>query len=425
MGISVQCEEDIDLLEQTVDTDLAFELVHRLLIQVNKKEKNRERSLQSLLDSCVPEEGRIIRFEDELKLIQQLKQLSDRLSTKSHVDLLSKYCVVGLCGGFSAGKSGFANTILGDYYLPEDVSPTTAIPTYVVYGDTEIIWAYLHNGSIYQLSRELLQAMSHAFEEQYHIAFSAIIDSIVLQTPRMTYRNLMILDTPGYSAAQGDRKQNQKDASKAIQALQEADGIICLVNVNNGDLTTDDLYFLKNLNSKAQPLFVVTKRDLKSDADARQVCQKVRDTAEREGLNPVAVTAFTTQEEEHELDGTTLCLDYLKAMENTSKGSAPFAKQVFDVLDEIIQNVDSRITTLTKGQSELIQALRQYPAPLRAAGLVQYIANYEQEIQDMKVYAASIRKKETLSKQDWSESAFENERKFLKSYGKLAASTRK
>ena len=95
------------------------------------------------------------------------------------------------------------------------------------------------------------------------------------------------------------------------------------------------------------------------------------------------------------------------------------------MLDEIIQNVDSRITTLTKGQSELIQALRQYPAPLRAAGLVQYIANYEQEIQDMKVYAASIRKKETLSKQDWSESAFENERKFLKSYGKLAASTRK
>ena len=85
-------------------------------------------------------------------------------------------------------------------------------------------------------------------------------------------------------------------------------------------------------------------------------------------------------------------------MENTSKGSAPFAKQVFDVLDEIIQNVDSRITTLTKGQSELIQALRQYPAPLRAAGLVQYIANYEQEIQDMKVYAASIRKKRNTVK---------------------------
>ena len=398
MGISVQCEEEFDLLEQTVDTDLAFELVHRLLIQEDKKEKNKERSIQSLLDSCIPEEGRIIRFDDELKLIQKLKQLSDQLSTKNHVDLLSKYCVVGLCGGFSAGKSGFANTILGDYYLPEDVSPTTAIPTYVVYGDTEIIWAYLHNGSICQLSRELLQAMSHAFEEQYHIAFSAIIDSIVLQTPRMTYRNLMILDTPGYSAAQGDRKQNQKDASKAIQALQEADGIICLVNVNNGDLTTDDLYFLKNLNSKAQPLFVVTKRDLKSDADARQVCQKVRDTAEREGLNPVAVMAFTTQEEEHELDGTTLCLDYLKAMENTSKGSAPFAKQVFDVLDEIIQNVDSRISTLVKEQSEQIQALRQYPAPLRATGLVQYIANYEQEIQDMKVYAASIRKKRNTVK---------------------------
>ena len=398
MGISVQCEEDIDLLEQTVDTDLAFELVHRLLIQVNKKEKNKERSLQSLLDSCVPEEGRIIRFEDELKLIQQLKQLSDRLSTKSHVDLLSKYRVVGLCGGFSAGKSGFANTILGDNYLPEDVSPTTAIPTYVVYGDTDIIWAYLHNGSVCQLSRELLQAMSHTFEERYHIAFSAIIDSIVLQTPKMIYKNLMILDTPGYSAAQGDRKQNQKDTTKAIQALQEADGIMCLVSVNNGDLTTDDLHFLKNLNAKAQPLFVVTKRDLKSDADARQVCQKIRETATREGLNPFAVTAFTTQEEEHELDGTTFCGDYLKAMENTSKRDAPFAKQVCDVLDGIIQKVDSRISTLVKEQSEQIQALRQYPAPLRATGLVQYIANYEQEIQDMKVYAASIRKKRNTVK---------------------------
>ncbi len=60
---------------------------------------------------------------------------------------------IPLIGAFSSGKTSLLNTLIGDEWLPTDISPETAYPTEVSYGDeTKILALDAHSGVLLEIS---------------------------------------------------------------------------------------------------------------------------------------------------------------------------------------------------------------------------------------------------------------------------------
>ncbi|MGI8315273.1 dynamin family protein [Halobacillus mangrovi] len=79
---------------------------------------NEEKSIESVLDN-------VDRTLSNVKDIKGLEELVDQLKNKKE-RLRNRHYTVALFGAFSAGKSSFANALLGDKVLPVSPNPTTA-----------------------------------------------------------------------------------------------------------------------------------------------------------------------------------------------------------------------------------------------------------------------------------------------------------
>lgn len=69
---------------------------------------------------------------------------------------------VAFVGGFSAGKSSLINAILGNYWLPESVKPTTAVPTHVrasINGN--------HSALVHYLSKKEVEDLEDLIHEDF------------------------------------------------------------------------------------------------------------------------------------------------------------------------------------------------------------------------------------------------------------------
>ncbi|ARI77334.1 dynamin family protein [Halobacillus mangrovi] len=79
---------------------------------------NREKSIESVLANVDRTLSIVKDIQGLEELVQQLKKKKERLRNRHYT--------VALFGAFSAGKSSFANALLGDHVLPVSPNPTTA-----------------------------------------------------------------------------------------------------------------------------------------------------------------------------------------------------------------------------------------------------------------------------------------------------------
>lgn len=211
----------------------------------------------SARDTCPTE---ALNYRDLIALEEALEDLV------AFPDLANK-TVVGIGGGFSAGKSRFINTLLSNDLLPEALEPTTAIPSYLVAGAHEVIRALNQFDHDVELDRPALQAITHAFPKHYRqahdveIGFAHMLRLLMIHDPNLPWQNLAFLDTPGYSKPDHPRSA-QADRQIALRQLKEADQILWLLNANNGSIRRDDIEFLRDLNHPTPIFFVITQADL-------------------------------------------------------------------------------------------------------------------------------------------------------------------
>lgn len=211
----------------------------------------------SARDTCPTE---ALNYRDLIALEDALEDLV------AFPDLANK-TVVGIGGGFSAGKSRFINTLLNNDLLPEALEPTTAIPSYLVSGTHEVIRALNQFDHDVELDRSALQAITHAFPRHYRqahgveVGFAHMVRLLMIHDPHLPWQNIAFLDTPGYSKP--DHPQSaQADRQIALRQLKEADQILWLLNAKNGSIRRDDIEFLRDLNHPTPIFFVVTQADL-------------------------------------------------------------------------------------------------------------------------------------------------------------------
>lgn len=192
-------------------------------------------------------------------MLEQIKQLplqpEDRAFIKS-IEAQAKLenVTLGVFGSFSVGKSALINELLEQRgLLPTHTNETTALPTYIVGGDTDCITTVYFDGHEEMITREQLQQLKAGGNieniEYVHIQ---------CQSPDWL-TSFTVIDTPGRNT----KYQAHIDASE--QALTTSDAVIYVMPWQG--LTLEDVVYIKHI-LRYQPnlCFVINKVDEVNEA---------------------------------------------------------------------------------------------------------------------------------------------------------------
>lgn len=216
---------------------------------------------------------------------------------KNHIDLLKYYChfpalfnkkVVAVGGRFSSGKSTFINKLLGGKQLSADINPTTSVPTHLLKGERNIIYAQNFLKRVVELTVEEFKFLVHDDKGSFGSSVSRLFTSVYIEKEEFPWDNLALLDTPGYSKPEGE-DDVVTDKNIAQQQLNSADYILWLISAEDGTITEDDINFLSKVYAHIPKLIVVNKADKKSEEDIEDVVALIKQTLGNRNIKYVDV----------------------------------------------------------------------------------------------------------------------------------------
>lgn len=224
------------------------------------------------------------------KLNEAIIELEELVSFSA----LANKTVVGIGGGFSAGKSTFINSLIGKDLLPSKVTPTTAIPTYLALGEAEEIRAVNIFGNAVPIDREAVNALCHDFRERHDVQPKSFIKFLTITTPDFPYRHLTFVDTPGYSNANGE---SISDRQVALDQLRLAEVLIWVMDIATGTLRQSDIEFIKEAReldeAETLPILVVLNQaDNIEPGAVQQVVDEVKEKLQRARIDCSGIVAY-------------------------------------------------------------------------------------------------------------------------------------
>ncbi|MGN8469742.1 acyl carrier protein [Helicobacter pylori] len=227
--------------------------------------------------------------EKEIALLT-LQEIKKELQLVASYPSLFQKTIVAVGGGFSAGKSTFLNNLLGlKLKLPEDIDPTTAIPTYCLKGKKEVLMGFSQNGGMVELPH---LAFDHQFLESLGFNLKEIMPFMLLSAPRVPFEFLCFIDTPGYNPANQGYTGGDKEASK--ESLKHAKHILWLISCERGGIESDDLEFLQELYEEGKQVFIVLSRaDRRTKSQLEEVAKKIRETLKDNGIEFKGICAYS------------------------------------------------------------------------------------------------------------------------------------
>ncbi len=207
--------------------------------------------------------------EKEIALLT-LQEIKKELQLVASYPSLFQKNMVAVGGGFSAGKSSFLNHLLGlNLKLPEDNDPTTAIPTYCLKGEREVLMGRSQNGGMVELPDF---SFDHETLNAFGFDLKSIMPFMILSSPTMPFKHLCFIDTPGYDAPNQGYTGRDKQASE--EYLNHAKHILWFISCERGGIEKSDLDYLQELYEEGKQVFIVlgkadsrTKRQLEEIAD--------------------------------------------------------------------------------------------------------------------------------------------------------------
>ncbi|WQT31554.1 dynamin-like GTPase family protein [Helicobacter pylori] len=266
-----------------------YDLIARIL---NAKMENEGlEEYQSILDNEFLEfaSGVDSLKEKEIALLT-LQEIKKELQLVASYPSLFQKTIVAVGGGFSAGKSTFLNNLLGlKLKLPEDMNPTTAIPTYCLKGKREVLMGFSQNGGMVELPH---LAFDHQFLNSLGFNLKEIMPFMLLSAPSVPFEFLCFIDTPGYNPGNQGYTGGDKEASK--ESLKHAKHILWLVSCESGDIHKDDLEYLQELYEEGKQVFIVLSRaDRRTKSQLEVVAKQIKETLEDNGIEFLGIGAYS------------------------------------------------------------------------------------------------------------------------------------
>ncbi|WP_318498003.1 dynamin family protein [Photobacterium leiognathi] len=208
---------------------------------------------------------------------------------------LATKSVVGIGGGFSAGKSSFINKLIGHKCLVAEVDPTTSMPAYVMKGQKESIQAINTNNCAISLTQDEFLSLTHEEKFIYGSQIGQMLKSAFITLPDFQWQNLAILDTPGYSKPEDKNWNERTDANLAKEQLNSANYIIWVVSAEAGVISEDDIKFLDSLDKKIPKYILVSRADKRAEEDVPKIVALIKTTLANRGVNVIDVVPYSTR----------------------------------------------------------------------------------------------------------------------------------
>lgn len=168
----------------------------------------------------------------------------------------NKNIKLAVLGEFSAGKSTFINALMRNEILSYADEPTTAINTYITYGEKEIIKIIKNNGKIKFINKLDIEEYT---KESKNISD---INKVIIECNNEYLKSgLTIIDTPGANFESKRHKQRRSEA------IKEAVVGIFLIGINS--LTSKSFidFLISNKDNMGKIIFVINKCDILEDDD--------------------------------------------------------------------------------------------------------------------------------------------------------------
>ncbi len=268
--------------------------------------------------------------EKEIALLM-LQEIKKELQLVASYPSLFQKTMVAVGGGFSAGKSTFLNNLLGlKLKLPEDMNPTTAIPTYCLKGKKEVLMGFSQNGGMVELPN---LAFDHQFLESLGFNLKEIMPFMLLSAPSAPFEFLCFIDTPGFNPGNQGYTGGDEQASK--ESLKHAKHILWLISCERGGIESDDLEFLQELYEEGKQVFIVLSRaDSRTKSQLEVVAIKIRETLKDHGIEFLGICAYSATR-------------YQEIKEFSEKS------KVFNSLEKFLMKLNQR----SEKQNEILESL--------------------------------------------------------------------
>lgn len=192
---------------------------------------------------------------------------------------------LAVVGQFKRGKSTLLNALLGAPILPSAVTPLTAIPTLLGYGEQPMLATRYADGRIEQLTAENILALRGLLRDRvtedgnpHNRRGIARVEAKI--DARLLKAGIVLIDTPGI----GSTFTHNTEAAKA--ALPECDMALFVVSPDP-PITEAELAYLKDVRQVSKAIIVVlNKIDLVEGSDRERSERFLHDTIAEAGIVP-------------------------------------------------------------------------------------------------------------------------------------------
>ncbi len=229
--------------------------------------------------------------EKEIALLE-LQEIKKELQLVASYPSLFQKSMVAVGGGFSAGKSTFLNHLLGlNLKLPEAMEVATAIPTYCLKGEREVLMEHSQNGGVVELP---YLTFDHKFLDSIGFNLKEIMPFMLLSAPSVPFEFLCFIDTPGYDAPNQGYTGGDRQASK--EYLVKAKSILWVMDCDRGSIQGNDLNYLQELYEEGKQVFIVlNKADLKITIQLEEIAVQTKETLENNGIEFLGIGAYSSE----------------------------------------------------------------------------------------------------------------------------------
>ncbi len=227
--------------------------------------------------------------EKEIALLE-LQEIKKELQLVASYPSLFQKSMVAVGGGFSAGKSSFLNNVLG-LKLPVGLDKTTAIPTYCLKGEREVLMGRSQNGGVVELPYLIFD---HKFLDSLGFNLKEIMPSMLLSAPSVPFEFLCFIDTPSYNPSNQGYTGGDRQASK--EYLNHAKHILWFISCERGGIEKSDLDYLQELYEEGKQVFIVLSRaDSRTKRQLEEIAVKTKETLEDNGIEFLGIGAYSSE----------------------------------------------------------------------------------------------------------------------------------
>lgn len=244
-------------------------------------------------------QGRLEKLERQGADVELLKRLERIITDRGLVEFRSTLAMIldrlsdttfeiAVFGRVSSGKSSLLNAMLGTEVLPVGVTPITAVPTRLIYGDqaTVNVWFADHPTETHAVSE-----LASFVAEQHNPGNMRHVTRITVAIPSPMLRDgISFVDTPGLGSLA------TAGAAETLAYMPRCDLGVVLIDAAS-TLTPDDLATVQALYEAGIPANVLlSKADLVSSHDLPKVVAYVKENIRSElglelSVHPVSIIA--------------------------------------------------------------------------------------------------------------------------------------